>query len=1794
MDRETQRQNKRNLESSACQESYTLSPDSLPTGRPAPACGTAVLPAADSFSSPAACPNPAPTPVLSPTPLAIGNITQTAFCPTAPGYPVTGTTQQTVVEYDQQQLIYFQTLDGITNNQLNYLYEIVPSSSAAIISAALSGNTATVKSITKLTDSQLDIFIPLVQTAQFNVDTLAVDKARNGLACQAYNDLQVAACPTGSYTGSGVPSSIPYTPTAAAATASVYVGFTLKSSTGDQAAFALLNLPGLTGAKASANAIALAEAQKQLKCVYTNELQLASCCTGVSGYVNNLGYVSCVPNDILPVLPALPLRVGATGVAADTIFSTVSQEDANSVALTLALSNLNCYFPNEDCATACSGTGLASQYPIQYTDLVSWNATNSTIVFPEPILVSDVPLNTRLIFPGSSAPGGLTAGTIYYVTSATGDENSLTVKLSGATASHTAYENGAISFLPFSNSGAGITASLMVSTSPGKYAYILRGEIIETDVNSSSATATANANAILATYLDCFWTNDAATAVCPTASFVAIDGQAYTIPASQTASAGYTSTIAANGIVSYISKADANYLAAQAANAGLQCSYCNQKIDPVCTPYPDKVWLDSELPLSNTAYIPNCWSINATSGMPSETVCDFQAASAQNTALSITSLPLKDKITLSTDCCYASKGVTSYMCASGAIRNYEPSASGVLTSKDGFYLPEGTIVLCSTAALPVPTYMYEYSNLYITNDSNYACCTGISACVSPTGWMLSVTGSLWAYASDLFTSNAVAVSTLYTSNLGTTPYSMSADARYVVRRPPFGTYTYKDIVLSGATATSKVTNLNTCDCNSLTEYTFFGTTYVPGTGAGSLSSSLVHMFCGSDLSVYTKYSASGAFSTPGNFVFYDDSCGLTAWAPFSSTAGGATGFVFGGITPGSNYRSYTVLGATASPTLYTYATACPSSRYPYTIHQDFTRCATGATAVVYTSSNYAFTTDAGLTLSWYTTQFDDSSIVTAGGTGFYYNWIAPDSTIITRLLSGTTSNPAEFCISSNNKVTVYYSTSSAKDVCSFAWSATQGSPTFNDNIRTLWASITGADVFSNTGPVIFYTSSAGSTASIYYGPGGSGATTYIAPVNLGYNLNSTVYRLRPAATASATLENFNYAALHKLSPFQQSVTGEYNSCNALWRNSTPNNSIDLRVLNSSSTGQSCVSDAYYSDVKNIFSSISYYYDSNSDKAKQPPAHIGTTAKYILNDGFDVPLGTGARINSTDILLTDSSRLGALTGGIIIQSIASSTGFKAISDLAVISSLDLITGQMSLTGPDLTISPAVNTLDLKAVGFVVSCTADTTSFTCSGPHCGKLQSGHLLYMDGGATGNNYGYITRQVSSSVFNYTGSIAGGLSAATKLYVYGKYYTRLWPDDNKTSSALALNSGLSLNTYLTKNWVNSYFQVSSQTVEGEGAATTLLTTAGLASNTSGGNPCAYYPHVEITGTSCNSSYAVIETSTTYECNGNTSSSTEYTNWNATDYYSASCGGPLDIPLKEHLGLWYTSDVYGCAQASGIYWKSFLEYSFVGGTAGAPIDWSPTCPPASFAVLDIEEGAVVDIDQYGIGVNGTFSPFLFDVDSNFTEMLVGSGPVEFVPGDTAVCIAEKQIMADDIAQNLVNSFVQCYFYNTAQTGVLCTGGLTLISQGYVEAGTFVSTVAQWDADRIAKTMADALTVCSAGGGGGGDANCSDEINSETDSTIGGDTVTATLTGTVCSPTLTLSVVKGLQVYMREEAFTMKQLTICDKDGNSFTGQVPFYPEATSPFTDGATANIVIWDESSSTAHTWQVTDTSGP
>jgi hypothetical protein len=690
MDRDSQRQNLRSTESSSCKdESYTLDASALPAGRPALACSTAAAPLADAFVTPLPCPRPPLETALSPPPFVVGNDVQIAYCPTAAGYGLTGTVAFTIALNDQLHSVFCQTLTGISDNQLNYLYGVIPSASGTIITAALSGNTATVKQLTKLNDTQVEEFIPLVQDAKFIVNTLAVEKARNSLVCMAYNDYQAAICPTGSYTGASA--SIPFVYQAFADTGTFIVPFSLKSSTGNQVAFTAINIPGLTGAKTTADSLAFAEAYKSLSCIYANDSITSTCCTGPSGAVLNLGYTNSVPVDTLPVLPSLSPRIGTFTVANETVFSTVSKSDANSLASSLALNALNCYFVNEDIAVACPTAGVASTYPLNNSVNTYWSATADMVTVPTGLTVDDVRLNTRILWP-TAAPAGLTAGTLYYVNSATSSGASVSFKVNSATASHTDYQNSTLPFIDLLTSGTGATASILLDNTPGKYTYLLRGEVVRNDLTSSDTATTSEGVAILNSLLECYWVNSATAAYCPTAGFTGIDGNAYIIPASITASPGYSAFVDAGIIISYTSQADADAIAAEQARASLQCYYCNVRVDPTCTPPGATAWTDDQLPLSPDLFVPNCWSANATSGMPPGVVCSFLASTSQNTALSISNIPLKDKVEHTETCCYDSMPVyNTIFCTAGA----ERGASG-LNSQDNFFLPSGTVVICAT------------------------------------------------------------------------------------------------------------------------------------------------------------------------------------------------------------------------------------------------------------------------------------------------------------------------------------------------------------------------------------------------------------------------------------------------------------------------------------------------------------------------------------------------------------------------------------------------------------------------------------------------------------------------------------------------------------------------------------------------------------------------------------------------------------------------------------------------------------------------------------------------------------------------------------------------------------------------------------------------------------------------------------------------------------------------------------------------------------------------------------------
>lgn len=384
MDRNLQRQQRRDAQSAfSCTSGAELPLLNNPAARPSASCDPpSVTPEPPPFETLIPCPPEPPIIVNLPPGLDVPNDLAVAYCPSTGGYSVTGTTAVSVTAGSQTQIVLFTSLSNITDNQLNFLYDTVPSSSASIIAAALSGATSSIINLTHLNYDQSEELIINIQTAKFNVNTLAVEQARNLLFCQVENSLQVATCPTSAYFGSTapLPPALPYVPSATSATGSVLVSFSLLPSTGGQTAFTLINIPSLTAAAAQANNIALAQAESQLRCIFGNDATAAACCTSEAPG-NNLGYTYCVPATG-PAIPGAATAVGYFSVSANTIFSIVSKEEANSVARELSRNSLNCYFPSEGVTASCTAAATAGY---------ASNSTTSVYLPPGTIILTDLP-----------------------------------------------------------------------------------------------------------------------------------------------------------------------------------------------------------------------------------------------------------------------------------------------------------------------------------------------------------------------------------------------------------------------------------------------------------------------------------------------------------------------------------------------------------------------------------------------------------------------------------------------------------------------------------------------------------------------------------------------------------------------------------------------------------------------------------------------------------------------------------------------------------------------------------------------------------------------------------------------------------------------------------------------------------------------------------------------------------------------------------------------------------------------------------------------------------------------------------------------------------------------------------------------------------------------------------------------------------------------------------------------------------------------------------------------------------
>lgn len=1160
MDRNNQRQTKRNTTAApSCTAEYFLSPSTLPAPRPSSHCDPVVSgPTADPFLSLTACPAPPKPPQLIPPALVIASDPTIAYCPTAAGYSLTGYSSYALSGGAQQQSVFFQTITGINNNQLNYLYEAVPSASAAIIAYSLSGNTASVQDITKLTESQTVELMGSINSTKFFINTLAVEQARNSLVCQTYNDRQYASCTSSAYFGSSayVPASLkPYSVTAAAATGSFVVTFNLQSSTGDQAAFSLLNIPSLTAAKEQADALAASYAERQLRCVFANDFQDATCHTGAGSSINNLGYTYPVPNDTLPVLPGLDPRIGYSSVTATTVFSNISKAAANSSADTLARSQLSCYFPNEDVFAVCPTAGVASAYPLlgKYYN-INWSATEDSVsILNSSLSVSDFNYNTRIVFSSTSAtaPAGITYNTIYYSATATSVSGGVVIKLNSQTGSHVDYETGSTAYLVnITNSSSSVTAietSVFADYTTGKYAYILRGRIIQNDIAASVTASTQLASSIVPSLLDCYWVNAATSATCPASSFTGVDGTGYTIPASPTTSPVYSFTIPYGNIISYISQLDADTLAGQQAEATLQCYYCNVRVDPMCTPDAPNTYPDSALPLDPAEFIPNCWSINATSGMPPNSICDIFGAGAQNTALTISSIPLRDKKIAEEVCCYESAPVSNTIfCTTGAVRGVEG-----LNSQDSFYLPAGTIVLCSTAGVPPrPEYRFQYDNLWVTTDLDYFCCSATTECAaSGTSYYI---GTLWGDATVAFETNGGYALFYPFSGSTALPYNFAStgphgfNAQYLVQKIPAVSTVARDVVEVSGNPTPGTRYISYCpDCvTPLIPLNVITSEFSLPVTAGKITSAVESAMC-SHLAGATGFNIYSSTATPFNNLFattwYSNTCGTSIYAPASSL----TGYVAAHISA-TGYTQYLTFSTSGSNAPSNGGTAEYPGKYGFTVggvayppnspnafsaaQEIFCSGLSASVFTIYCSVPNPFSASYTGTKEWYSSTCG-GPFTPNSGTAYVIGYTSPTGDRYYAAFSGSGINQTGVPVaySATCHGIFPYSLVPSDAGCSAAGGAT-----------TLYSNIYGAFTTNDSATAYFYTRQYSTTAQ--YTPGSTLAyLNWPAPTTVVYHRSTT----GPTSPFGSATSGCIGSSLYSLAVYF-SNTAPSNVCNYPW------------------------------------------------------------------------------------------------------------------------------------------------------------------------------------------------------------------------------------------------------------------------------------------------------------------------------------------------------------------------------------------------------------------------------------------------------------------------------------------------------------------------------------------------------------------------------------------------------------------------------------------------------------------------
>lgn len=295
----------------------------VPAGRPTQPCGDAVEPLADQYAQPTPCPDVTIPPSLLPDPLVLSNELATLTCAELGGGPHGDMVSVAYGTFTA--LVYFQHLDDITPERLDYLAGLTTAQRLTLTDANTTAEQA--REITRLTLTQSQQLLDLIAAARLSVNTQADDYAQRLIDCGYLNAEQTATCDPVALTNPGPVGQEDriYNPVAVAS--GLY-----RDTTQERA-----------------DAQALAAANLLLRCLWGNAEVTRTCV--------DLGFPDAVPVDTELVGLAQQLRVGSVTVPALTYFSENSQEDADLQATSAAEGALSCFYLNTEVLLSCTDEG---------------------------------------------------------------------------------------------------------------------------------------------------------------------------------------------------------------------------------------------------------------------------------------------------------------------------------------------------------------------------------------------------------------------------------------------------------------------------------------------------------------------------------------------------------------------------------------------------------------------------------------------------------------------------------------------------------------------------------------------------------------------------------------------------------------------------------------------------------------------------------------------------------------------------------------------------------------------------------------------------------------------------------------------------------------------------------------------------------------------------------------------------------------------------------------------------------------------------------------------------------------------------------------------------------------------------------------------------------------------------------------------------------------------------------------------------------------------------------------------